>query len=261
MSASILQAHWSNPATAVSEESYWQDSFLANTTPGSTIVQFSLLSNYDGHYCQIAQNGPDGSPAVTGDPVNGAYTQLVNFNTPVGTENYAMNVFYNASSVSTSQMLTQNYNGGDDGVAMCIVEVGGVSTSPLAGYSHNYQNVTGSGTGNISSANTSGSLGTSPIIMIAFSTGDNNVILPATDTSGGFTNFSNGITWSDYGGGPFANLSYKLFANPGTTPALFSSTATDEYATMMIALLQTGPATPIILTSRPYVAIEQTIFL
>jgi hypothetical protein len=61
--------------------------------------------------------------------------------------------------------------------------------------------------------------------------------------SGGFTNYSNGINWSDIGHN-VANLSYKLISNPGTAAGLFNSTATDEYATMMLGLTTSGSSTP-----------------
>lgn len=242
MTSTVAQSAYHEPVIPPdgTNRGWDQVQLAANTTAGNTLALFSTISSFVGTLPQTARNAGQGSPAATGDPVNGTYTQADLLN-DTGNEAWASYYVQNASSVSSSQKFTVNYTATDDFYGCAVAEIAGVTTSSLAGHHAAVQTTSGSGTDNVSSG--TAALGSSPVLILGLCTLDFNV--STTPAVNSFTSLGTG--WGSKGWGlgrDVSRMAYKNSANPGTAAALFSSLAADTFGTLMMAFTDSGSPPP-----------------
>jgi len=137
-------------------------------------------------------------------------------------------------------------SGNDDFDASSIVEVTGVTSTPLLGHHAGQASLT-AGTDNVTSGNAA--LGSSPCIILGLSIASENLTsVPATGTG----NTSQATVWKWDQAQFNARIQFRNVSNPGTTGSNFSALSTDFYQTVMVAFLDSGGVLPPLLTGQAW---------
>lgn len=208
------------------------------TLAGSTLLIIGEVAHFSGTICQAAQNTGLGSPAPTGDVVNGQYTQILNFNnTESFAQNYALYAKYNASAVPVGDLFTLNFTADDDFRSIWVIEVAGVTATPYLGSNSAIQNAVAAGTNNVKATV---ALGTTPCVIIAYGADSSGNYAPplASVTPGtGATIQGTGDQFDSTAKTGF--VTQQILSNPGTAGSLYNAAWTgssDDYNSFFIAL-------------------------
>lgn len=227
---------------------YNQLSLPFATLPGSALLIIGEVAHFAGTICQAARNTGLGSPAATGDPVNGQYTQLLNFNnTETFSQNYALYSAWNASIVPTTDLFTLNFTADDDFRSIGILEVAGVTATPYLGSNYAVQNGLAAGTNNVMAT---APLGSSPCVIISYgnnSSGDYQPPLASITPGTGATIAGTMDQFDSTTATGF--ITQRFLTNPGTAGSLFNAAWTasaDDYTSFFVALQLTQPAGPVL---------------
>ena len=209
--------------------------FPSATLAGSTIVGFSRAA-IDGQAYPITR--------IVSDAGGATFTTLETQRDIAGAVNchqilsYAPNVSAGLTTFhgEWKNLATDAFSVFGDFRWVFIVEVTGVTATPLIGNHSDVSSSSAAGTDNI----TSGLINVTsqPALIVGVTSNESQVNSPFTpgNTGTGFTNLS---TFANFGGTPdFSRAEYKRTTTTGNQAALFSATVADENFTFAIALAE-----------------------